>query len=198
MISSNIRQASEAIKAGLLVVYPTDTLYAVGAQIFDAEAVRKVFSLKHRPFSVPLPVAVDEINAMQQIAVLNENAKKIAHRFLPGKITMILPKKDTVPPIVTAHKPSIAVRIPSDETALKLLSITGPLTVTSANIHHQKTPATVKGIKNEISAEDIAFYIDEGRRMQSPSTIVDLTQFPPKIIRKGTINEDEINEVLSL
>lgn len=197
MVLSNIQQAAEAVQAGLLVVYPTDTLYAVGAQIFDVEAVRKVFFIKHRPFSVPLPVAVADIDALHEVALINQDANKIARRFLPGKLTMILPKKDAVPAIVSAHKPSIAVRIPADETALRLLSLTGPLTVTSANIHHQNTPTTVKEIKETLNADDISVYIDKGERMQPPSTIVDLTDSPLQIIRKGAITEDEIIEVVS-
>lgn len=197
MLSSNIQQAAEAVKSGLLVVYPTDTLYALGAQIFDVEAVLKVFTIKHRPFSIPLPVAVADMDAMQDIAVLNQDAKNIAQRFLPGKLTMILPRKKVVPPIVSAQKSSIAVRIPADETALNLLSITGPLTVTSANIHTMKTPETVEEIKDELNADDIVFYIDKGKRMKSPSTIVDLTQPTPAIIRQGEVTKDEIIEVLS-
>ncbi|MFO8077235.1 MAG: L-threonylcarbamoyladenylate synthase [Thermoplasmatota archaeon] len=197
MVLSNIQQAAEAVQAGLLVVYPTDTLYALGAQIFDVEAVRKVFFIKHRPFSIPLPVAVADIDALHEVALINQDANKIARRFLPGKLTMILSKKDVVPSIISAHKPSIAVRIPADETALRLLSLTGPLTVTSANIHNQKTPATVEEIKDNLDADDISIYIDMGVRMQSPSTIVDLTQSPPQIIRKGAITEDEIIEVVS-
>ena len=196
MVSSNIQQAVEAVQAGLLVVYPTDTLYALGAQIFDVEAVQKVFTIKHRPFSIPLPVAVAGVEAMKEIAVVNQDAKKIAQKFLPGKLTMILPKKNVVSPIVSAQKSSIAVRIPDDETALKLLSLTGPLTVTSANIHHKKTPETVKEIKDELDAEEIAIYIDNGRRRKSPSTILDLTQPIPTIIRSGAVTENEITEAL--
>lgn len=196
MALSNIQQAAKAVKNGWLVVYPTDTLYALGASIFNVDAVQHVFEVKNRPLNIPLPVAVESIDQIGIIAEFNSNASALANHFLPGNLTLILPKKSVVSSVITAKKNSIAVRIPADETALCLLSLTGPLTVTSANIHQRKTPETVRQIKNMFNTELIAFYLDEGRRSAIPSTIVDLTQSSPCIVREGEITADEINSVI--
>jgi len=182
------------IRRGGLIVYPTDTLYGLGADIYNETAVRRVFLVKSRPFSQPLPVAVATLDEIEKIAVTNQISRKLAKAFLPGKLTLVMYKRN-VPDIVTAGLDKIAVRIPNNRKALSILSHAGPLTVTSANIHGKDVPKTVSEIKGQLGNKDI-LYIDDGRLEGTPSTIVDCTQTPPKILREGDITIEDIMEVM--
>ena len=187
--------AVNALKKGNLIVYPTDTLYALGADIFNDGSVTKVFTVKKRPFSNPLSVAVADFEAISKIAYTNEFVKQVVERFLPGSLTIILRKKESVSRLVTGGLDNIAVRIPDNKIALKLLSAFGPLTVTSANVHGEKTPYVIKDIMMQFTT-DISVYLDDGRLDAKPSTIVDLTLEKPRIIRKGPITIEEILDAI--
>ena len=122
MKKNDFSAAIKALKEGQPIIYPTDTLYALGADIYNETAVKKVFDIKRRPYSIPLPVAVSSIKAIETIAFMNDTARKVGERFLPGSVTIILKKKPSVPAIVTGGFDTIAIRIPHHPIALRLLS----------------------------------------------------------------------------
>lgn len=195
MKRNDLSDALKALSNGEVVVYPTDTLYALGADIYNDWTVRKIFEIKRRPYSCPLPVAVANFDEIDKISYTNDLVKRVAKRFLPGPLTLILKKKDAVSSIVTSGIDKIAVRIPKNDVALDLLSRFGPLTATSANIHGKKTSYVIKDLKMQFSSE-ISVYLDDGRLDAKPSTIVDLTSKKPIIVRKGPINKEEIIEAI--
>ena len=189
----DLSEAIAALRKGNLVVYPTDTLYALGADIYNKYAVGRVFEVKKRPLDVPLPVAVSSFDDIDKVAFVNESARCLADVFLPGPLTLVLKKRKNVPNIVTGGLDKIAVRIPDNEVALDLLFKFGPLTVTSANIHGSKVPYVIEDIRGEFK-DDIAVYIDYKRLDGSPSTIIDITGKKPVLLREGTIKKKEILE----
>ena len=193
---SEYKSIKDAIDQGFLVIYPTDTLYALGASVFSLKAVEQAFALKKRPTSLPLPIAVSSMEMLEEIASITPLANCLIESFLPGPLTIVL-KNKTIPSVVTANKTTIAVRIPNDPIALKLLEKIGPLTVTSANIHNQQTPTTIEEIRNMLKSPSIVAYIDDGTRNGSPSTIVDVTEDKPLILRKGAILSEQIEAVVS-
>ncbi len=195
MKRSVLSDAVKALNNGEAVVYPTDTLYALGADIYNEGAVKKIFEIKRRPYSCPFPVAVANFDEIDKLSYTNGLVKRVVKRFLPGPLTLILKKKDSVSSIVTGGLDKIAVRIPKNDVALDLLSRFGPLTATSANIHGKKTSYVIKDLKMQFSSE-ISVYLDDGRLDAKPSTIVDLTSKKPIIVRKGPINKDEIMEAI--
>ena len=195
MEKNTLSNAIIALKTGKLIVYPTDTLYALGTDIFNDNGVKHVFTVKKRPFSNPLPVAVADFAAISKIAYTNDVVKKIVERFLPGPLTIILLKKESVSKLVTGGLDKIAVRIPNNNIALELLSAFGPLIVTSANVHEKKTPYVIKDIMMQFTT-DISVYLDDGRLDAKPSTIVDLTLEKPRIVRKGSIAQEEILDAI--
>ncbi len=195
MKRSDLSDAIKALNNGEAVVYPTDTLYALGADIYNEGAVKKIFEIKRRPYSCPFPVAVANFDEIDKISYTNDLVKRVAKRFLPGPLTLILKKKDSVSSIVTGGLDKIAVRIPKNDVALNLLSRFGPLTATSANIHGKKTSYVIKDLKMQFSSE-ISVYLDDGRLDAKPSTIVDLTSKKPIIVRKGPIKKEEIMEAI--
>jgi L-threonylcarbamoyladenylate synthase len=196
MVNLDLSKAIDALKKGEIVVYPTDTIYGLGADIFDIDAVKKVFIIKNRPFDNPLSIAVCNIGELEKIAILNEATRKLAKKFLPGKLTLILNKKKIIPDIVTAGLEKVAIRIPDNRVTLKLLSEFGPLTATSANIHGKKTPVIIKDVIMQFKKGDISSYINIGKLEGRPSTIVDATDKNVKILRLGAIQEKEILDAI--
>lgn len=196
MKKNDFSAAINALRKGDLIIYPTDTLYALGADIYNQKAVKKVFDIKQRPYSIPLPAAVHSVEAIETLAFMDETVQMVGKTFLPGNVTIILKKKPMVPDVLTAGSDTIAVRIPNDPIALQLLSLYGPLTVTSANLHHKTTPAAVKDILEQLKTP-ISVCLDDGTREGVPSTIVDLSTKKPKIVRKGSITEKQLLDVIS-
>ena len=195
MLKSKLTKAIESLQKGDVIVYPTDTQYAFGADIFNDDSIRKVFEIKNRSYNNPLPIAVAKYDDIIKYTYKNKFVKSIYEHFLPGKLTIILYKKDNISNILTSGMDKIAIRIPKNKIALELLKKFGPLTVTSANIHGKKTSYVIKDLQMQFSSE-ISVYLDDGRLDAKPSTIVDLTSKKPIIVRKGPINKEEIMEAI--
>ena len=191
MSSFNIAGIISALNNGEVIVYPTDTLYGLGADIYNDCAVKKVFFIKKRSFDQPLSIAVSSINDIEEIAFVNDMARCVAEKFLPGKLTLVLKKKHVVSDIITAGSDCVAVRIPDSPVALRILSVFGPLTCTSANIHGMPTPNKINEIQMQFK-DEIGIYIDAGELKDKPSTIIDLSGGEPKVLREGTIPSAEI------
>ena len=190
-----LSNAIAALSRGDVIVYPTDTLYALGANIYNEDAVKKVFKIKRRPRNLPFPIAVSNFKEMEKIAYTNDLVKTVVEQLLPGELTVLLFKKDKVSNAITTGSNKVAVRIPGNDIALDLLSKFGPLTVTSANIHRQKTPYVINDITMQFS-KDIQVYLDYGKLDGKPSTIVDLTSKDLVIVRQGSITKKEILDAI--
>jgi L-threonylcarbamoyladenylate synthase len=195
MLDKDLIKAIEFLSKGEIVIYPTDTQYAMGADIFRDESIIKVFEIKNRPNNIPIPVAVSCYEDILDIAYKNKNLENIVNKFLPGKLTIILNKKDNVSNKLTSGLNKIAIRIPDNPIALKLLKNFGPLTVTSANIHGKKTESSINKIQNQFK-NYINCYLDDGILNNNPSSIIDLTYDKPKLIRNGEIQLKEILAVI--
>jgi L-threonylcarbamoyladenylate synthase len=185
-----------ALKAGELVVYPTDTLYGLGADPFNENAVKKVFIAKNRPFDIPITIAVSNEKMMESVAVLNDNARKLIRKFLPGPLTVMLTKKPTIPDILTSGQNVVGIRIPDHPLAIRIINRFGPIVATSANTHSHKDP-----INATIPIKDLKGHakicVDCGKTKHSlGSTIVDVSDGPVEIIRKGVISQEEIEAAL--
>jgi len=190
-------RAVSALKNGKIVVYPTDTLYGLGADVFNEKAVKNVFLIKHRPLINPLSIAVSCVEDLEELVFLDEKSLNMIENFLPGCLSIVLKKKETISDIVTACSSNVAVRIPDNKIALKLLSDFGPLTCTSANVHGHSTPTVINDVRMQFKDEDIAVYLDDGELNGKPSTIVDLTSDEIVILREGTISKEQILDVLN-
>jgi len=183
----DIIHAVEAIKDQKLIVYPTDTLYGLGSTINSENAIQSIFTVKHRPFSMPLPVAVSDRKMLSNCVELTPLARHLAEAFFPGKITLVCQKKKNISDLITSNKNTVAIRIPDDEIALQLISKTGPLIATSANIHGKPTPAFVSEIRKLFKPSVVEVFVDDGPRQGQPSTIIDVTGSHPVILREGSI-----------
>lgn len=188
--------AAEDIAAGNLIVYPTDTVYGIGADIYNEVAVKNLYLAKRRPFDMALSVAVADRKMMESVAILNETADKLIKAFLPGPLTIIIKKNPEVPDIVTAGSQKVGIRIPDHPLALEIARRSGPIVATSANIHFQPDAIDI-GMATAALGNSVSTYIDAGHSPSGkPSTIIWIKDKEYEIIRQGPITEDMIKEVL--
>jgi L-threonylcarbamoyladenylate synthase len=187
----SLDEIREIYTRGELFVYPTETLYGLGADPFNETAIKRLYKVKRRPIHMPVSIAVSNIEMMENLGEVNDTARTIAEKFLPGPVTVLLKGTRDVPGILKKEG-SVAVRIPNHPVALGIIEITGPITATSANIHGEKEPLEVGEAIDQLG-DDVRLYIDCGEsRLKGPSTIVDCTGASISIIRKGVIPEKEI------
>ena len=188
--------AAEDVAAGNLIVYPTDTVYGIGADIYNEVAVKNLYLAKRRPFDMALSVAVADRKMMESVAILNETADKLIKAFLPGPLTIIIKKNPEVPDIVTAGSQKVGIRIPDHPIALEIARRSGPIVATSANIHFQPDAIDI-GMATAALGNSVSTYIDAGHSPSGkPSTIIWIKDKEYEIIRQGPITEDMIKEVL--
>lgn len=174
------------------MVYPTETLYALGANPFNEKAIDKIYEVKRRPRNMPLSIAVSDMKMMQSVAEVNSLAQRIYHHFLPGPVTLLLKKRDNVPANLISGGDKIGIRVPKHPAALKIIRILGPITATSANQHGHPEPKNLK-IAYEQLGDDVELYLDCGQcEYQEPSTIVDVSDSSANIIRNGVIPSKEL------
>lgn len=179
--SYNIQKARRIIQQGGIIIYPTDTLYGLGADIFNQKAVRKVFDLKGRSFNKPISVTVSNLKQVKQLAYLNRKQEKFIKTILPGPFTILLKKKKRASRVLTAGQNKIGIRIPDSEICQKL-SQGLPITATSANISGTKPVYNLRElIKIFTGRVDL---ILKGKKLKGrPSMVIDLIEEPFKILR---------------
>ena len=193
-----IGAAAKAIGEGSLVVFPTDTVYGVGGDAFNQFATSRIFDVKARPRTMPLPVLVSRPRqAWALCAEVPNPAAELAAAFWPGGLTLILPVADGLSLDLGETKGKIAVRMPAHEDLIELISIVGPLAATSANLSGVPTPGSVKEIRDQLG-DGVAVYLDGGpvAAADVPSTIVDCARWRPKVVREGAIPKAAIDAAL--
>lgn len=193
-----IRQAADVLRKGGLVAFPTETVYGIGANALDAEAAQGIFNAKGRPAKNPLIVHIPHADAVQQVAqVWPEDAARLAERFWPGPMTLVLPKKPCVPATVTGGGQTIAVRVPAHPVAQALLQAVGlPIAAPSANRSSRLSPTEAKHVLRDLEGR-IHMLLDGGPTpMGIESTVIDLSVSTPKLLRPGMISVEAIEQVL--
>lgn len=191
---SAIDDAAEAVLRGGVIVYPTDTLWGLGAMIDDEAAVRRVFELKKRPFTEPLTIAVGSTDEIADYAFVTPAARRL-FPLLPGPLTMVLEKRDTVPDLVTSGGKTVGIRVPGHPECLELLGEIGAITATSANLHGGPEPVILDDVR-AIFGNRVDFYLDVGSKpLGRASTLVDATVEPVRILRLGAIRDARIREL---
>ena len=178
-----ISEAIDVLANGGVVIYPTDTVYGLGANIFDNRAVRNVFKIKQRSLLKPLSILVSNTDAIELVARISAYQKDTLDKYLPGPYTFILNKTPVVPRVVTGGLTHVGVRVPENKIACNLASIF-PITTTSANLSNEKVLSTPEDILNQLDC-DVDLVIDVGPlESKKASTIIDLTTPQPTFIRR--------------
>jgi L-threonylcarbamoyladenylate synthase len=194
-----IDQVVQILKKGGLIVYPTETAYGLGCDAFNIKTIEKIYEIKSRPLDNPLPVIVDSITMIEQIAVMQDNAKILIEKYYPGPLVIALKKKDIIPDVL--NKDGIAFRISSNELIKNIVEKFGkPIVSTSANQTGAKPPYTITDVLETIAEKDVDIILDAGVLEQNkPSTIVDFVlPGSPQIMREGAITAKEILQTLNI
>ncbi len=197
-VTENIHRAAEIIKRGGVVAFPTETVYGLGADAFNPLAVARVFEVKKRPSFDPLIVHVArEAHLEKLVAEIPSDAKKLIERFWPGPLTVVLPKREEVPEIVTAGLSTVAIRMPDHPIALRLIEAAGsPIAAPSANPFGYLSPTTAEHVREQLGHE-IDFILDGGPcRVGVESTILAFSEGRPELLRPGGLSLEEIESTI--
>ena len=192
-----LQQAVSVLKNGGIVAYPTDTVYGLGADAFNEDAVSQVYRVKQRPRNQPLSILVSDKSDLAQLTdTLTESARLLAERFWPGGLTLVLRKTSSVPHWVTAGGETVAVRIPDHPVALDLIRSLGkPLIGTSANLSGLPGVTSAEEVRAQLG-NDIDFILDGGICSGGiESTVVDVTGKLAVILREGAVSRTAIAEI---
>ncbi len=191
-----LSRATDLLRQGKLVAFPTDTVYGVGALAFNAQAVQRLYIVKGRSTQKAIAVLVARNSDLLTVArELTPSAQRLALKFWPGALTLVVPKHPNLPRAVSPLS-TVGVRQPAHPFALQLLEASGPLAVTSANRSDQPNSLTAEAVLAQLGGR-IDLIVDGGQTPGStPSTVVDCTHAAPKILREGPLSAEEIAAAL--
>lgn len=203
----DILKAAMALKNGYLVAFPTETVYGLGADATNQDAVSRIFSIKNRPKNHPLILHLGSINEIENWAIeIPDYAYKLANKYWPGPMTLILNRKSNVKDFVTGGQETVGIRIPNHEIALSLLQEfkkigSGAIVAPSANKFGKVSPTSFEHVNQELLKDlDSNDLILDGGQCQIgvESSIIDCTKSFPKVLRPGAISEEQITEIIEL
>lgn len=195
-LQGQVKEAVQILKKGGVIVFPTDTVYGLGADAFNSKAVERVYEIKKRPRHLPFPLLLSDVS---QVTMIAESVPDIgwflASRFWPGGLTLVLPKAASLPTYLTKG-PSVAVRVPNHPICLAIIKRLGrPVIGTSANISGRPSSLTADKVKQQLG-DKVDLIIDGGKCPGGgESTIVDVTGDRPIVLRQGIIAQYEIDKV---
>jgi L-threonylcarbamoyladenylate synthase len=194
LFQTAVLRAAELLRTGEVVALPTETVYGLAASALDASAVSRIFEIKGRPGHNPIIVHVADV-AMAQACVAEwpPLAEKLANTFWPGPLTLVLPRSDQIPPVVTAGGPTVGIRWPSHPMIQAVIRECGfPLAAPSANLSNQISPTNAEHVRKSLG-DKIRLIVDGGQsQVGIESTVLDLSVEPPRLLRPGIIHEQSL------
>lgn len=191
--SAAVTAALAALHEGEPVGVPTDTVYGLAAAANDPDAIQRLFELKERPADRSVAVLVADLTGAETLVTLLPPARRLAERFWPGPLTIVAARRPEAPPHLGTGT-TIGVRLPDDD-LMAAIAGSGPLAVTSANLHGGPTPSTAEGVAELFPT--LGLVVDGGSRPGASSTVVDMTGSAPAVLREGPVSLDEIIAVAS-
>ncbi len=192
-----VRRGAEIIKEGGLVAFPTETVYGLGANALDADAVRRIYETKGRPSDNPLILHVSSIEMTEGLVEINWRARMLMERFWPGPLSIVLPAQDIIPARPRGGLPTAAVRMPDGAVALALIKVSGlPIAAPSANISGRPSPTDAETVRRDVGGR-IPLVIDGGEtRVGVESTVIDMTGEHTVLLRPGGLAKEELEAEL--
>lgn len=196
--NKDLARASDILRSGGLVAIPTETVYGLGANAFDKDACLKIFEAKGRPGDNPLIVHIAHKSQLDDIVEeVNENAKKLINAFWPGPLTIVMKKSDKIPNEVSAGLDTVAVRMPSHKIAYQLLDMCGiPVAAPSANTSGKPSPTAAKHVFEDMNGRIDAIVDGGSCEVGLESTVIDVTEDIPKLLRPGGVTYEQLCDVL--
>jgi L-threonylcarbamoyladenylate synthase len=195
---SNLSLAIAALKNGELVVFPTETVYGLGAPIFNEEAVRQIFVVKGRPLDNPLIAHIASLDDAKNLSDgLGTDFYTLAEQFWPGPLSIVVRRRGNVPSLVSAGQPTIAIRMPLHNIARRLIEGVGqPLVAPSANLSGRPSPTCTKDVLEDLNGK-VHYVIDGGEcDVGIESTVISLYEAKPLLLRPGIISKEQLEDVL--
>ncbi|KXA97327.1 hypothetical protein AKJ40_03605 [candidate division MSBL1 archaeon SCGC-AAA259M10] len=195
---NELQEAIKAIRSGKMVVYPTETVYGLGADATSDEAVSRVFEAKSRSFDRPVSIAVDSLSMCYRVGKLYREEETLIREFLPGPLTVLVEPRPVLSDVLSADTGKVGIRIPDLSVTRKLIeSVGGPITSTSANVSGRPSPTTVADALNQLGGS-VAVAIDIGEStLGTSSTVVEVLEGDVEIIREGPVSRSQIVSALS-
>ena len=197
-LAAGVERVAQELRAGGVVALPTETVYGLAANAFDPEAVQRIFEIKGRPAHNPIIVHVDSLEMARKCAALwTPDAQKLANAFWPGPLTIVLPKSDLIPPLVTAGGNTVGIRWPSHPLMQAVIRACGfPLAAPSANLSNQISPTNAKHVCAQLAGQ-LGLVLDGGQcQVGIESTVVDISGTPARLLRPGMIHDTALLAVL--
>jgi L-threonylcarbamoyladenylate synthase len=196
-MKKHILRVAQILNRGGIIAYPTDTVYGIGTNALNSEAVQRIYQVKQRPLDLPLSVAVLGKSMAQKVAFLNQQAQRLIETFWPGALTIIVKKKPVIPHVVTAGTNLVGLRAPDHIVPLSILKFSQiPIISTSANKHGNPPCLNIECIRSSFG-DQVDLIIEGEQGMNIPSTVINVTTNPPVIVRKGSITESMIEQSLA-
>ena len=190
-----LNEIVKAVHEGKLVAFPTETVYGLGIEFNNLQALENLMEAKNRDYSKAITLMVSKKEDIEKYAYVNDNAKKIINAFMPGMITLVFHKKESVNDLMTHGKKTIGIRIPDSSFVLELLEKAGPMLVTSANLSNHPNTTTTKEVLEQLDGR-IDLVVDGNTSSSLASSVVDVSDEEIKILREGIITLKDIEEVL--
>ena len=192
-----LKKAAQLIKRGGIAIFPTETVYGIGANGLDESAIKKLYQIKQRPLSKPINLLVSDIKMIERVTKnISDMEYKLMKAFFPGPLTIILNKKDIVPDILTANGSTVGVRMPEGKIARELVKCADvPIAAPSANISGKPSGTNLQDIQKDFE-KSVDCFIDGGKsKLGIASTIVKVVNNVPHILRVGSISKEEIEKI---
>lgn len=195
VFKQDIDDVCDVIEQSGVVAFPTETVYGLGVRFNDEKALEKLMEAKNRDYSKAITLMVANKDDIQNYAYVSDSAYKLIQQFMPGMMTLVFKKKESVNPVMTNGKATIGIRIPDDEYVLSLLNKVGPMLVTSANLSNHPNTTTTKEVLAQLDGR-IDIVVDGETADSIASTVIDVSEENIKILREGKISKEDIEEVL--
>lgn len=195
VLENQMNEICDVIQKGGIVAFPTETVYGVGIHFDDEEALERLMEAKNRDYSKAITLMVADKKDISQYAYISSQAQKMIDQFMPGMITLIFKKKESVRDSMTNGKSTIGIRIPDSEFVLSLLKKVGPMLVTSANLSQHPNTTSTQEVLNQLDGR-IDLVVDGKTSDNIASTVVDVSQDEIKILRDGKITKEQIEEAI--
>lgn len=194
---NTIEYATHLLRQGELIVYPTDTVYGIGAAVSNEEAIRRLYSIKGRSPDKPVPLLISDVADVARIAEPPTMFQKLANRFWPGALTIVMPRRQGFRSLALAGQDTVGLRVPDEDVTRDIIHTLGEaITGTSANRSGQAAPTSAAQAAMQLG-DLVSVVIDGGpRRGGQESTIIDITSSPVHIAREGAVSREELTSVI--
>ncbi len=194
--AADVAHCARVLSDGGIAAIPTDTLYGLAASIRRPDAIARVMQVKRRNPGSGVPILLTDAAQADEIAVMSPDAHRLAQAFWPGAVTLVLPARPGVDRRLLGPNGTIGVRVPASDDVRTLVRLVGaPLTGTSANLHNEPPPTTAQAAADAVGPR-VDLVLDGGQGAGAPSTVIDVTQDPPLILRAGAVDASDLQTVV--